>query len=259
MNTLDRALALAARVPVFPCAEDKAPMCPKGFKSASQEPDQIRKLWSKYPGPLIGVPTGTASGLDALDIDPKHDGMSWWEEHKEAVPFTRAHKTRSGGLHVFFRHHETVRNTQSKIAKGVDTRGQGGYVIHWAAEGLPVYNPDILDEWPVWLLKRLTYTPPPPPPVPVTKCESNTRAAILIERAFARVSHASPGQRHYTLRAAAKTLGGLARFMSMSETALEAYLVQCIMATGAEDRTNAEKTAKWAVKWGRDRPLLDGH
>jgi hypothetical protein len=150
-----------------------------------------------------------------------------------------------------------VRNTQSKIAPGVDTRGKGGYVIWWAAHGAAVYHPDTIDAWPAWLIKRLTPKPPAPPPArPTTRAECDMRVAALIERSLARIRNAEPGQRHHTLRAMAKTLGGLLTGLGMSPPELERYVVDLIMATGAEDRANAERTAHYAVDWGKQRPLM---
>ena len=34
-------------------------------------------LWRRTPGPLVGVPTGAASGFDVLDIDIKTGGVDW--------------------------------------------------------------------------------------------------------------------------------------------------------------------------------------
>jgi Bifunctional DNA primase/polymerase, N-terminal len=260
-DTLSLALRLAPRFPVFPCAESKRPTCPRGFHAAAQDEPEIRRLWRDHNGPLLGVPMGARSGIDALDIDPRHGGLDWLEEAKDSLPVTRTHTTRSGGLHFLFRHADGVKNSESKIAPGVDTRGDGGYIIYWPAHGCEVLNPQTVAEWPQWLLRILC--PPkktnlPPPPLPATKAEANTRAQIMITRAFDRVKNAGPGQRHYELRAAAATLGGLSRYLDKSESEVQRVLVEMIMGTGASDRANAEKTAKWAMEKGTKSPLMKG-
>lgn len=94
-----KALAVAAELglPVFPRRLDKRPACPHGYKDATRDPDAIRELWRRYPGPLIGVPTGMASGIDVLDIDPRHGGDDWLSAHADRLLVTRSHRTRSGG------------------------------------------------------------------------------------------------------------------------------------------------------------------
>jgi hypothetical protein len=58
---------------------------------------------------LIGIPTGETSGLDVLDIDARNGGAAWLGEHRRELPQTRVHRTRSGGLHFFFRHEAWLR------------------------------------------------------------------------------------------------------------------------------------------------------
>jgi bifunctional DNA primase/polymerase-like protein len=59
-EALDIALRLAeAGSFVFPCAANKCPTCPGGFKAAAGDPAAVKALWCRYPGPLIGIPTGT--------------------------------------------------------------------------------------------------------------------------------------------------------------------------------------------------------
>jgi hypothetical protein len=256
MSPLDHALRLCQQVPVFPVLESKRPACPHGFKDSSRDPAAVDELWRLYPGPLVGVPTGDASGLDALDIDPRHGGDTWLAEAVNALPVSRVHYTRSGGQHRLFRHAKGVKNSTSKIAPGVDTRGENGYIIWWPAAGFQVENPRIMDDWPRWLLRLLLPRPSyRPPPVPATHVEASSRAALMIERAYGRVRSAAPGQRHYQLRAAAATLGGLLRYLP-GQTTVENALVDLIMSTGAEDRRNAEKTAHWALDRGQASPLL---
>jgi hypothetical protein len=157
--------ALRLRLPVFPCNADKSPTTPNGFKNATADPDGIRQLWRDHPGPLIGVPTGEISGLFVLDIDSaRHEEANdWLERHSPYLPETRRHQTKSGGLHFLFKHPGGLRNSQSKLAPGVDTRGEGGYIIWWPlCLGLCAgHNFRPIAPLPDWLLAALL-----PPPIP---------------------------------------------------------------------------------------------
>lgn len=160
-TALESALILADEGrPVFPCLQTKAPACPGGFKAATSHPSRIRQLWFHYPGPLVGVPTGAESGFDVLDLDPKHnEAGAWWERNHTQIPETRMHRTRSGGIHALFRHASDLRCTTSKLALGVDTRADGGYIVWWPATGLSVLSDLPLASWPTWLLQLLQEAP----------------------------------------------------------------------------------------------------
>lgn len=138
---------------VFPCAINKRPTCPNGFKEAARDPARVRELWRLYPGELVGAVTGKPSGFAVLDLDAKRAAArQWWMENRCRLPKTRAHRTRSGGLHLFFLHEAGLRCTVGRIAPGVDTRGDGGYVIWWPANGFAVLSDARLASWPAWLM-----------------------------------------------------------------------------------------------------------
>jgi hypothetical protein len=143
----------------FPCRADKRPATPHGFKDATCDRDVLHELWRRHPGPLIGVPTGDISRFDILDVDQRHGGECWFAEHKDSLPPTRVHRTRSGGLHLFFRHEPGLRCSVGRIAAGVDVRATGGYVIWWPANGLPVLSGLPMTTWPDWLRKQLSSPP----------------------------------------------------------------------------------------------------
>jgi hypothetical protein len=139
------ALVMARRgFPVFPCTPEKKPYTKHGFKDASTNAAQIRSWFQRWPDALLGMPTGKNSGVVVLDIDEKNgkQGIRNLTNLHGVPPCTLTVSTMSGGLHLFYDWpgHE-VKCNQDKIAKGVDVRGDGGYVI---IPPSPSYTPDIL-------------------------------------------------------------------------------------------------------------------
>ncbi len=154
MNPLDIALHYASTGwPVFPCRpadeevvdpatgeietkSEKSPYTSNGLRGATKLDRIIRRWWKDTPDAMIGVPTGAPSGFWVLDIDipgPAHpeDGRIWLAEMADrhgALPPTRTATTAGGGKHYLWRHHLGVRN-RGALSKGVDTRGDGGFII----------------------------------------------------------------------------------------------------------------------------------
>jgi hypothetical protein len=257
------ALQLAeAGFPVFPCGPNKKPWCAGGFYAASTNQDTLEALWRGKATAYVGMPCGAVSGIDILDIDPKHDGMAWWDKHQASIPETRMHRTRSGGLHIVFRAYPAMRNSQSIIAPGVDTRGVGGYMIYWPAHGCEVISTAPIVPWPAWLLQAYLKKSAPPPSAKRTIRPRSTSSSIsvsaardMVDRSVQRVKHASAGQRHYRLRAAACTVGGLLDLAQLSEHEALSQLLNAAIDAGAEDQRNAEKTVAWGLKKGSLSPI----
>lgn len=239
------ALRLAAdRCAVFPCHLSKRPATPRGFKDASRDPDVIRVLWHRWPGDLIGIATGEASGLAVLDIDAKPEGRDWWREHRARMPATRTVRTRSGGLHLYFHHLPGLRCSVSVIAPAIDVRADGGYVIAWAAAGLPVVHQGPLASWPAWLtapkqlLARHDVERPRVPDKP--------GIAALVRF----VAHAPVRERNNRLFWAACRMSSLVRSRMLEEHNAEAILVAAAREAGLPD-AEARRTAQSGLAAGR--------
>ncbi|MBW1640029.1 DNA primase [Microbacterium resistens] len=125
-----------AGVPVIPCVPgEKRPLTRHGFHEASVDLAQVVTWWHRWPSANIGIPTGTVSGVDVVDVDRKPDGNGF-------DAFSRARRaglvggwvavvrTPSGGAH-FYHPADTDRpqpSWQAATAR-IDFRGTGGYVI----------------------------------------------------------------------------------------------------------------------------------
>jgi hypothetical protein len=198
--------ALTLGLPVFPVGRTKTPRCPNGFYDATSDPDQIRELWRRYRGPLIGVRTGAVSNVDVFDIDRKHpEAAGWWVVNRHRLPKTRTHRTRSGGLHLIYEHAPALRYSAGRPLLGLDVRADGGYVIWWPASGLPVLCDAPPTVWPAWLLAELI--PPAPirtaslPPTDLPRRSRHPRDAL--RQAADNVARAPVGCRNATLNGVA--------------------------------------------------------
>ncbi|NLX95981.1 MAG: DUF3987 domain-containing protein [Rhodopirellula sp.] len=132
-SILDQALAYARRGwSVFPCkAKDKIPATARGFLDASSDPEVVKQLFAKKANCNIGIATGPASRIWALDLDGEEGRRSFFfDVAKGDIPNTLRVNTPGGGLHLFFRWNGVEIKNRSKIdGKPIDVRGAGGYVV----------------------------------------------------------------------------------------------------------------------------------
>jgi len=152
---VEKVLDLAKKYPVFPCRRHdekdqegrtlkaKSPLTKNGFKDATQDEAQIRRWWAANPAALVGVPTGSLTGLVVIDFDHRaaaDAATDWLVEHQAELTQTRVHQTGggSGGRHYLFKAPQGVKIrggasvVLGKVKRaGLDIRAEGGYVIWW--------------------------------------------------------------------------------------------------------------------------------
>ena len=120
--------------------------------------------WFSVNGRSVGVAMGPVSGLFLLDFDfTKYpESLKWYEDNKSRLPRTWSERTKSGGLHLYFKWNPTLdtkqTNTTSVLGKGVDTKGYGGYSKMTPSDGYSWINPPhlvSLAALPEWLSNQL--------------------------------------------------------------------------------------------------------
>ena len=153
------------------CSAGKHPRWRHGLKDATLDTRRIRRWGARWEQSNIGIRTGAASGLWVLDVDPRHGGdqsLRALEEAYEPLPPTLECLTGGGGRHIYFAHPgEPTPNSSGRLGPGLDTRGDGGYVVappsshtegvyRWKA---PLSADQPLVKAPAWLLARLGRRP----------------------------------------------------------------------------------------------------
>ena len=141
---------------------------------------------------------------------------------------------RSGGLHAYFIHADGVGNTTSKLAKGVDTRGDGGYAISWFAAGHECLDHTPPTPWPPWLLECVLWKPPPAPAQSGVRFRS-AASGNAVESVLRLVAAADEGSRNRILFWGACRVGERMRAGQIGQNEAEALLVTAARAAGLQD------------------------
>jgi hypothetical protein len=130
---LDWALEAAGRgFNVFPITpnDKKPPLLTDWQNKATQDPAQIDKWWSDWPGANIG---GATNDLVVVDIDPRKGGDETFEFLRlvEDFPETATTNTQGGGQHLLYvaPDGKPVKGGTDKLGQGIDVKAAGGYVL----------------------------------------------------------------------------------------------------------------------------------
>lgn len=110
----------------------------RGVLAATTDLAQVEAWWRAVPALNVGVACGDYGQgwhLLVVDVDVKSGGMDSYtrlvEEHGETGGFGKTYtvQTPGGGWHHYYWSDRPVKNSASLVAAGIDTRGQGGYVV----------------------------------------------------------------------------------------------------------------------------------
>src|SRR5262249_37431590 len=81
-----------------------------------------------------------------------------------------------------------------------DTRGKGGYIIWWPAEGHEVLDGAVLADVPEWIVKKLNPPRPQPNPYEIKRRFFQPGAGTrFVEQALSTIANARDGTRNQTL------------------------------------------------------------
>lgn len=115
-------------IPLHPRTK-KAMVKWKDYAKRLPTEQEVRSWWRRYPQANVGIVTGAISGLVVVDIDPDKGGNA--KQWQRSYPTGLMSRTGRGGIHLYYSYPKglpVVRNSASKVAAGVDVRGDGGYV-----------------------------------------------------------------------------------------------------------------------------------
>jgi hypothetical protein len=114
---------------VIPVRPDKKPNVKwEPYQKERASADQLRTWWAKNPKANIGLVTGELSGIVVVDVDDPDGGMQALSEYLTTAKTPTA-RTPRGGLHLYFKAPEKCPPNATGCPKGVDFRGEGGYII----------------------------------------------------------------------------------------------------------------------------------
>ena len=230
-----------------PCASvGKHPAVRAWQRVASNEPPVVRELFNTHHRG-IGVATGEGSGVWVLDLDTKNgvDGIAS-VEHLDLPP-THTVRTPSGGLHMYWRWSEGVRN-RAAILPGVDVRGAGGYVVAAESE-TPQGEYTVSDarapvDAPQELLDLVLRRKEAPVSVP-SAARTDRYALTALDNAANRVAGTGAGGRNNELNTSAYSIGRLVAAGRVGATAARETLIEAGRACGLDEH-EARKTVTGA-------------
>lgn len=111
----------------------KHPIFPDWSSYATDEMNEIHRLWGDRPQANIGVPMGSINGLFALDVDGREgkETLQEWIATYGELPPTLQIDTGGGGIQLWYKipNGKTIPNSVKKIGINVDLRGEGGQSV----------------------------------------------------------------------------------------------------------------------------------
>lgn len=266
------------RLPVFPthwmtpngcsCGRDcsspgKHPLTRHGLKDASTEAGVIFSWWQHAPQANIAIATGL---VYVIDLDGQQ-GISSWDrltiQHGETP--TRTARTGGGGRHLYYQvpFGEVLPNTAGKLARKVDTRGHGGYVLappsnHRSGHEYEWMNSHPVADLPVWVIETLRPKLPKQPPAAPTLREGGDTAygAGVLNGARIRIAQAPEGEMNTRLNYEAFLVAQYVAGGEISPYGVETSLIE---SSRHSDPKKSADTVRRAMQEGSQYPRRKQH
>ena len=115
----------------------------------------IFQWWDEHPRAGAAVMTGL-SRLLVLDVDPRAGGHHSLARlvAQRPLPATRTVRSRSGGLHLYYRTATLVKSTTGVLGAGLDVKSHRGLVFSPPTPGYSLLERRGIAEAPAWLVRR---------------------------------------------------------------------------------------------------------
>ena len=252
----------------------KHPRTPHGVKDATTDRKTIKGWWNQWPDANIGIATGGSSDIFIVDVDGDAGKASLEQLQAKHGRLPKTVTVKTGkGRHLYFRCDGTrVGNSAGKPGKGIDVRGDGGYVV--AAGSTHVLGAEYrfsdgrgLDEVgiacpPDWLralvrkdsCDRIEPQKVEVSPIPEAKLgRARAYANSALDREVERVAKAPIHQRNNTLNIAVFKLGQLVPYGILDPAVVTQKLAREARRIGLDD-SEIEPTITGGLNAGRRHP-----
>jgi hypothetical protein len=159
-------------------------------EEATDDPETIQG-W-RWPTWNLGVVTGAGSGFIVLDVDGERGRASLGQllQQHGPLPATTQAETGRGGTHYLLEHPGfRVSNSSSKLAPGLDVRGDGGQIVVPPSRTTGAYR-WVVPPWeftpaplPEWLSAWFRRAPPVPTAAPASRGYFPPATAAVLDAA----------------------------------------------------------------------------
>lgn len=228
----------------------KIPLIKDWAERSSENPEDHR-LWKELFKERLtywSIPTGKITDLLVLDVDIKGGGHETIKQYP--IPETRTQRTISGGTHYFFRYPRDgkVYGNRVRFLPGLDTRGDGGYVVYYGADNTPIADA------PQWLCDLVHQAPQVPANSAATIRVDPSVAEGIIQSSLEAIRQAPEGERNNTLNTESFKVAQLVASQSIPKEYAEQILFKAAIESGL-DRYESWRTIQSAIRGGAAKPL----